>query len=203
MFPKIYKETIDYYESKLALHGPTSKGVDWKDNVSQNLRFKILSEIGDLSDKLVHDVGCGCGHFLKYLRDQRISCKYTGTDISESMIQEAKSLFPGVCFEILNVLEEPPILSDFIVISGLFYVKNQILNAEWEEFVKSMLVKLFEFTRKGLAFNMMTSYVDFEEEHLFYYSPQKMLNFCIENLSPRVILRHDYPLWEYSVYVYK
>ena len=49
---------------------------------------------------------------------------------------------------------------------------------------------------------MMTAYVDFREDRLFYYSPEEIFRFS-KTLTKRVLLRHDYPLFEFTVYLYK
>lgn len=205
MFQKIFKETCKYYESKLKKFGSNARGVDWKDVFSQKLRFRVLAEIADLSGKKIHDIGCGCGHFFGYLKEQNIKCHYTGSDISYQMIQKAKESYPEGQFHTANILETEAdwMKSDFITVSGLFYVKTGFTSKEWKDFVSEMLLKMFNFAREGISFNLMSSYVDYEEPHLFYCPPQEMFDFCVKNLARHVVIRHDYNLWEYSVYVYK
>lgn len=47
----------------------------------------------------VLDVGCAAGGFYNILKELQPEISYTGIDISEEMIQEAKRLHPGVRFE--------------------------------------------------------------------------------------------------------
>ncbi len=51
----------------------------------------------------VLDIGCGCGHTLPSLRKIDPDIDYRGIDLSDSMLSEARSLFPEVPFERGNV----------------------------------------------------------------------------------------------------
>ena len=79
------------------------------------------------------------------------------------------------------------------------------MNASPEQFEKwrqEIVRKMFNLCRIGIAINMVTDYVDYKEDYLYYYSPEETLKFC-KTLSKWVALRHDYPLHEFTVYVYK
>lgn len=195
-----------HYEEVLGKYGDSPQGVNWADAESQNLRFQILSEIGDLSEKRIHDVGCGLGHFVDFLTIKGVKCDYVGSDISDKMIEKARKRLPKVQFHVADILNDVTpdwMPSDYIFTSGLFYARASNNKRVWQQFVEAMLRKMFTLAREGIAFNMLTSYVDYEEGHLFYLPPGDMLDFCVQNLSRRVVLRHDYRLWEYTVYVYR
>ena len=61
---------------------------------------------------------------------------------------------------------------------------------------------MFALADKAIAVNMMTNYVDYRDKYLFYYSPEEMFRFA-KSLSRNVVLRHDYPLYEFSLFIYK
>ena len=94
---------------------------------------------------------------------------------------------------------------DYIFISGVF--NNKIENNEG--YYQDCLRILWERTRKGLAFNMMSAYVDYYDDDLFYEKPEKVFSFVKQNLSPYVVLRNDYQVkpgvipFEFVVYVYR
>ncbi|HDM77642.1 MAG TPA: class I SAM-dependent methyltransferase [Deltaproteobacteria bacterium] len=205
MFSKIIKASAKYYAQKLAIKGPSPEGVDWKDGKSQNLRFHILVQVDSLAGKSIHDVGCGLGHLVDFLKERAINCHYVGSDISHEMIHEARQRLPHVHFYIGDILNQTEdwMKADYILASGLFYVKGRTSNRYWWKFVQSMIERMYQLAKYGIAFNMMTSYVDFKAPHLFYLSPETMMKYCCNQLSPRVTIRHDYPLYEYTVYVYK
>jgi len=64
----------------------------------QELRFKVLCDIADLSGSSVCDVGCGFGDLLPYLRTHFADITYTGIDISPSLVHKARELHPEVDF---------------------------------------------------------------------------------------------------------
>jgi len=121
------------------------------------------------------------------------------------MIYEARRRLPHVDFYVGDVLNhrEHWMKADYVLASGLFYVKGRASNTYWWKFVQSMIERMYQLAKYGIAFNIMTSYVDFKAPHFFYLSPETMMKYCCNQLSPRVTIRHDYPLYEYTVYVYK
>ena len=68
---------------------------------------------------------------------------------------------------------------------------------------------MYDTANKGIAFNSLSKYVDYEDESLYYTYPDKTLKYCIENLSKYTILKTNYQLkentipFEYSVSVFK
>ena len=92
--------------------------------------------------------------------------------------------------------------ADYVINSGVFTVKSTIPEKQWRRFVHDMARAMFGVAEKG-TFNLMTSFVDYRDDHLFYEDPDAILDFCVSELSRKVVIRHDYPLWEYAVYVYK
>ncbi|MEN8161169.1 MAG: class I SAM-dependent methyltransferase [Myxococcota bacterium] len=195
---------VAHYEAALRRHGPSARGVDWKDEESQQLRFALLSEVCDLEGKSLHEIGAGVGHFCDFLREHRRSVDYSGSDLSEAMMEAARARHPDVCFERRDVLTDPPQRSyDVVACSGVFHVKLQHSEAEWLSFVHATLRRMFEMCRIAIAFNLMSDRVDFRSNDLFYADAGETLDFCRGELSRFVTLRHDYPLYEYTVYVYR
>src|SRR5689334_15924560 len=80
-----------YYTSALQRHGATPQGVDWNSVDAQVIRFrqvtKIIETPGGYS---LNDFGCGYGALVDFLGEG--PDRYTGFDVSESMIAEARKL---------------------------------------------------------------------------------------------------------------
>ena len=70
-------------------------------------------------------------------------------------------------------------------------------------FFTSAITKLWEKCNVGLAFNLMSKHVDWEREDLFHVSLDELGWFLKKNLSRNFVIRNDYKLFEYTVYVYK
>ncbi len=193
---------VEYYEQRLAQHGPTAQGMDWKDADSQRLRFEVLSAVCDLEGKSVHEVGAGAGHLCDFLRERGLAAEYSGSDLSAAMVEAARRAHPGVVFERRDALAKSPAAPwDVLVCSGLFHVKLDTPDSDWRAFVEAVLRRMFADCRSAIAFNLMSDRVDFRIDTLYYSSPEEMLDFCRREFSRHVVLRHDYPLYEYTVHV--
>jgi ubiquinone/menaquinone biosynthesis C-methylase UbiE len=61
-------------------------------------RERLLELLGSGNGKRVLDIGCGPGVMTEEIIE--LGWNYTGCDISESMIEEAKRRYPGVAFQV-------------------------------------------------------------------------------------------------------
>jgi SAM-dependent methyltransferase len=198
------RDVIAHYEERLARFGPTARGMDWRDEASQRLRFEVLCGVAELRGRRVHEVGCGVGHLCDFLRERGIEAEYSGSDASPAMLEAARRLHPGVSFELRDVLAEvAPGSYDVVLASGLFHVKLGHPEDAWREFLRAGLRRMYAACRRAIAFNLMSDQVEFRSPALYYAAPAEVLDFCRRELSRHVVLRHDYPLHEHTTYVYR
>jgi cyclopropane fatty-acyl-phospholipid synthase-like methyltransferase len=203
----IYKKVSEYYTQKILTFGTTSQGVDWNGRESQFLRFeqlcKLLPPIADEPFSIL-DFGCGYGALIEYLKSKYISFSYTGYDISEEMINQAKKVFTDSHF---NFTSSEKSLSnyDYVIASGIFNVKLDTDILEWEKYIFETLEKLNELSSKGFSFNILTSYSDkeFMKDYLYYADPCFFFDYCKKNFSKNIALLHDYNLYEFTIIVRK
>jgi len=80
---RITTDIEHYYTNKIKMHGPTAKGVDWKDENGQLIRFTQLAKILDKNGFTVADIGCGYGKFVEFLDKNFEDYTYFGYDLSE------------------------------------------------------------------------------------------------------------------------
>ena len=196
----------EHYSGLLDEHGDTPPGVQWRDRETQERRMEILAEVGDLRTAKILDFGCGTGHLLDFLRRRaRFSGEYVGDELSTDMIALATRKFPDARFETRDVLASGFAEDfDYVLISGVFHIR---VEDSWDLLTET-LRRLFTRTRRAIAFNAMSTYVDHFDRDQFYVSPTRIFQFCKEQLSPCVTIRHDYLLrpdtvpYEFTVYVH-
>lgn len=198
-------EVKNLYTGNLAQHGVDSKSVGWKDEASQLLRFDVLSRVIHEGDApfTVNDFGSGYGAMYAYL-DQRFRglTGYCGVDVSEPMVAQAKTLHPSAKAEFLltDRLTKP---ADYGFVSGTFNVCFKATPGEWMDWIVQQLDMLNETSTRGFAFNLLSTYVDWKAENLFYASPLEFFDLCKRRYSRFVTLHHDYPLYEWTIAVRK
>jgi SAM-dependent methyltransferase len=195
-----------YYSEKIAQHGPTAKGVDWRDEASQELRFEQLLKVVDLGRPFtINDFGCGYGALASYLEQRDADFRYAGFDISEEQLAQARELVGDSerCRFVATEEELEP--ADYTVASGIFNVRLDASVEEWERHAQETLARLDALSERGFAFNMLTSYSDPElmRDDLWYADPRAIFDHCKRSYSRWVALLHDYGLYEFTILVRK
>jgi len=189
---------IKRYNERLKKYGYDPRTLGWFKN-RQPIRFKVLSEIGELNNCSILDVGCGFGDLYGFLLEKGLNVKYTGYDINPNLIKIAREVYPEARFEVKDIEEEEVNERfDWVFSSGVFNFKTSCN----EVFIQTMLRRMFQICRKGVAADFMSTYVDFKKEEIYYARPEDIFSFC-KTLSKRVALRHDYMPFEFCVYIYK
>jgi SAM-dependent methyltransferase len=193
-----------YYSEKIAEHGPTARGVDWNDQASQELRFEQLLKVCDFDSPFtINDYGCGYGALARYLEDRGCDFEYTGFDISERMVEQARDLLRGSERCRFVASEDELRRADYTVASGIFNVRLDAQAEAWERHVFATLARLDALSGRGFAFNMLTSYSDPERMRpdLYYADPRVIFDHCKRSFSRWVALLHDYGLYEFTILV--
>jgi SAM-dependent methyltransferase len=201
---KFLHEVADYYSAKLAEHGETPHGVDWNGDESQVLRFKQLVKVVDQKDKFsLNDLGCGYGALFDYLASNCQDFIYNGYDISVDMIRAASARYIGVNNAQFAVACEPPDTADYGIASGIFNVRLGLSDILWRDYIEATLDVLHRTSRRGFAFNCLTSYSDADKmrDYLYYADPCALFDVCKRRYSPDVALLHDYGLYEFTILV--
>jgi hypothetical protein len=83
-------------------------------------------------------------------------------------------------------------------VSGTFNVRSQASDDDWSAYVRETLRTLAARSRRGFAFNLLSSFVDWRKKELFYADPAEYFSFC-RGLCRFVTLLHDYPLYEWTI----
>jgi trans-aconitate methyltransferase len=195
------KEIIERYEKRLGEFGHDVRTLASGTDEKQHTRYRALLDIGIRSGDSILDLGCGFGDFNIFLLDEGIEVNYTGYDIVPGLIDMARTMQPSAHFEVRDIQDNPPGEQfDWVVSSQAF--NNRLKYEDNFELVKDVVSIAFRSCRNGLAIDMMGDYVDFIEDRLYYFNPEKAFSFA-KSITSRVTLRHDYLPHEFCIYVFK
>ena len=169
----------------------------------QYIRHSVHTSMFDLAGKHVLDVGCGIAMFYEFLRHKSIPiASYTGIDIMEIFIESNKQRFPEASFHLVDIFKDSlePYQTDVVFMSQVFNHRYDF--SDNEVVAKEAINRLFQIARVGLVIDFMTSYVDYNEDYLYYFSPEKMFGYA-KSLTRLAAIRHDYLPFEFSLFLYK
>ena len=194
----------DFYNKRFEKSGPTIKSVGWKNHFDQDLRFSQLLRDISLDGKTILDFGCGLGHLIPFLEKKSNNFKYVGVDISKNLIISARKeytasnilFYEGEIDRVIEISKKRPI--DIIVSSGTFSFNTENI----KNYAKESIKTLFEISDEIASFNFLTNYVDFKLKKNIHYSPEEMFKYSKE-ITERVNLFHDYPLYEFTLQLKK
>jgi len=207
MSDKHYLKIVEHYENCLRNFGDNHLGVDWPKEEDAQLRYKIMLEIiYDQKKCSLLDFGCGTAHLYDFLlKNGIINIKYTGLDISNEFIKVCRQKFPDVPFICKDVLESSEQIAkfDYIILNGVFTEKRELSFDAMYDYFKKMIKLLYLKSNKGIAFNVMTKHVDWERKDLFHLPFDILASFLKSEVSRNYIIRNDYGLFEYTVYLFK
>ena len=194
------KKNIYLYQKLLDEFGEDYRSLDWGSRESQHLRFKILYEVGIQSGDSILDVGCGIADFYLWLQKNKPEINYSGLDLTPGMINYSKKRFPHIEF-LLGTINDK-ILSgkkyDYLIASGIFVYRqnNPML------YMKKTIKKMYDLSKKGIAFNSLSSFSPNKMSNEFYANPTEVFKYC-KSLDKNVVLRHDYHDSDFTIYLYK
>jgi len=208
MLTKKYLDIVAYYEECLRHFGDSHLGVDWASAESAETRYRVMLDLirsppGQAVSLL--DLGCGASHLLEFIARQRITgVDYSGLDLSPAFVALSRRKHPEIRYYCVDLLEPRTTLPrfDYVVMNGVFTQKRNLTVDEMFEYLSALLEKAFALARRGVAFNVMSAHLGWEGPHLFHL-PFDRLAHVLAGLGGNFILRNDYGLPEYTVYVYR
>ena len=197
---KIY---LDLYEHNKG----TPMAVSSESQAHKSLRFTQISDLFKNDDNFsVHDIGMGLADFYKFLSDKfpEKNISYSGSDILKEFVDESKAKYPYCEFYSRDIAEEVfPDRYDYLIMSGIFHQRRDSSIPAWEGFYQQIITNAFEMCTKGIAFNFISPFVDFYQTQVYYCNIYKLITFIPDKLSRFFSIRHNYALFEFTVFVYK
>jgi hypothetical protein len=202
----IIKSQLKIYEEQFAKFGDSPDGTFNQNTSIQNLRFERLLKQFDFeaSPYSLHDVGCGICDLYTYINQNKLNIQYSGTDIVPEMKVLAQKKYPNIDVQIKDILnEELKEEYDIVVLAGTFNLPSGVDKESWKLFTRSMIKAMFSLCKVGISFNFLSTHAEFENEAMYYESPNEIIDFCVQELSRFVVIDHSYPLFEQTITVFK
>ena len=203
------KDINKHYSQLFNKYGRNVKSVQWSDSITQEKRFyNLIKNIQDGSS--IVDVGCGFGDLYQFIKNQEINIKkYIGIDFTREFINEAINAFnkeENASFIHADITcEGIPSGEDWYIASGIFNNKSD----DNETFLFDVISIMYDACAIGITFNLLSTYVDYFNDDLFYIDPSNVFEFCKNKISPKVSIDHSYLLkpsvnpYEYTVSILK
>lgn len=187
---------ISRYSDRYKEFGTGVRTLGWGSVEQQKYRFVRAIRSENFCQKSVLDIGCGFGDFYLACRDEEADIsRYTGWDINQELIFEAKKRHPDASFDVVDLasLDDITIQADIGVMLG---VLNLNFKDDYDNiaFSRMMIEKAFYSISKSLIVDFLSLHKSLDypsEDFVFYHDPSEMLSFAL-TLTPNVRLFHDY-----------
>ena len=198
-------ETTRCYDSHVRRSGAGYRALGFGRRSSQEKRFGALAALGSFDGARILDVGCGFGDFLAWLRARGVQPRYTGLDLTESMIERCRKRFNegsadgSARFLVGDALTwEADGEYDYVIASGIFGYNAKDTRAR----IQPTLQRLFAITGTGLAVNFLSGCAPTRSPGRLYVHPADVIQYALR-LTPAVRLDHTYMPNDFTVCMYK
>ena len=146
----------DTYNKMLSSGVDDAERVGWGSVDSQEKRFGVLTEIGDLDNGSILDVGCGLGAFVDYTHKAHLNLSYTGVDINLNMIEEAQKKHSDVEFIHTDITYDGHTLNDrrfdYVFLSGALNLSAD----KHHDTIEIIMKEMFVLANKGVAITFLS-----------------------------------------------
>lgn len=189
------------YNNRFIEHGRSYKTVGWGDKETQIKRFDVLLSDVTLKGKKILDVGCGLGDLIPYLDSKTGGdFDYYGIDIAEDLIKDAVDNYGSSLRQFIkgDVFDKSLPVVDIVVVSGAFSFNTPGM----KDYAIAAMKRMYELSSEVVAINFLTTFVDYEADINQHYNPSDMLTEAL-NVTRKVRLYHDYPLYEFTIQLFK
>jgi SAM-dependent methyltransferase len=152
------------------------------------------------------DFGCGASHLLDFMVRHGIAgIEYSGLDLSPAFIALSRQKYPAVSYYCVDVLEDTGGLPtfDYVVMNGVFTEKRELDQEEMFTYVAAVLRRAWALARRGLAFNVVSTELGWEQWYLFHAPVDRLSALVRTELTEHFVVRADYGLTDYTLYLYR
>jgi SAM-dependent methyltransferase len=198
MSEQFYK-IVSMYQENFRKHGDSPSALMTPKGRS-DLRFRALDPFVQRPHVKVLDYGCGLGYLRDYFQKKAVLVNYTGLDMLPEFIETCRKKPGGqASFELLGAHDPIPGNYDVVFASGVFNLRSDTDKKRSREYVFRRLQELFSACSEVLVCDFLSSYVDFTQPDGQHFSPAEIIDFCVNNLSRRFIIRQDLLPYEFTL----
>jgi len=203
-----YYEIVRHYEDCFAAYGDSHKGVDWPVAEDVPLRYRVMLDCvrAWYPGLSIMDFGCGTSGLYEFIESQIVtSVDYCGVDLAPAMIECSRQKYPCNDYACVDILANDTGIGqfDYVIANGVFTEKLMLTQDEMFAYFRELTAKLFSHCRIGMAFNVMSTHVDWQRDDLFHVSLDDLAGFLGQKITRDYVIRNDYGLYEYTTYLYK
>jgi SAM-dependent methyltransferase len=199
------------YAEQVERHGNVAEGFYWPDDVGRAVRNDVMLDLIDPrldAPVVLVDLGCGAGDLLRHIKASgRQDIIDRGVDSSAAAIAAARAIYPDEEFVHLDLADPgvrlEDLAGDYLVANDVFTVQFEASQAEMWDFLATTVTGIWPHVRRGIAFNVMSTAVDWERDDLFHVSMDDVAKMLHGLAGRRVRFRADYGLYEYTAYATK
>lgn len=190
---------VEAYWNRRATQQDENYAIVEQSQRTQKMRFEAFLLYHEVQGQSILDVGCGTGDLWQHLQARNFACDYMGVDISPEMVNHARSRFPQIRFETQNILTwQPNRRFDYTISIGIHNIK---VEGGWE-LLRQITHRQFELCRRAAHLSILTDRYTGFAEHIQAWRAEDVLTMALE-ITPYVILRHDYLPNDFSVTLYR
>jgi len=197
-------ELYERYRKRWEQYGYDSRTLGWNKDC-QWVRFDAAFEgLREEDFESVLDVGCGFGDLLGYLRSKGWRGRYTGLDLMDELIQEARKRYStdsaAEFFRDDIAAFDRSGKSNMAVAVGVF---NHRLHQDNLDFVRETVEKMWNLTTRVVVCDFLSISADVErrEHELYYADPARLYQFA-SGFSRRIMIHHAYMPFEFQIKIW-
>lgn len=205
----ISEDQRQHWSRKAEVYGGTPQAVGSESSSHKALRYRLIVDtIANLNGVSILDVGAGVGDFFGYLSAECPSAdiQYTGLELTEALCAQGKEKYPGIDLRPRDIATESDLPSksfDYVVMSGLFHQHGSIPKERWAAHMLFLLERGFALCRRGLAFNVLNRFADFERPGNFHVDTIGLQADISARMGRYFEVRNAYPLFETTFGVFR
>lgn len=205
------EDRLDYvqrYEKRLQEFGYSPATLGWGVHGRQEVRFSVLAELAlRKPNSSVLDVGCGFCDLYDFLDKRGWRGRYTGIDIVPGLLEVARRRHPDLDVRELDITDDyarsdSPNLDEYDFVISCGALNAALPSGSNEAHIDVALQSMHRRSRYTTSVDFLSSHVDFQKPGAYHTDPGWALGVA-KRLTRRVLLRHDYMPYEFSLFLFR